>query len=129
PAYALDAFDLLEPISYDTKPDTEMFNSCPVEYIDRATDYKRIPVDDPDMGDVDVRGLVRAPTTVIPMVMAPDAAVQLTRIKAQRSLNVRNTYQLHVGLRFLLAEPTDIVTPTDSLLGMIAQPMRVTVFE
>jgi hypothetical protein len=129
PAFALTPDDFLDPIEVDTIQPTETYNSMPIEYIDRATDYKRLTVMDNVMEDIDVRGLARANTIAIPMVMSPDAAIQLSRIMAQRSLNVANTWRMRVGYRFLLVEPTDLLTDTDGLLGVNAQPVRVTVFE
>src|SRR5207244_1126265 len=90
---------------------------------------KRLIVDDPDMADVDVRGLVKANTTSFPMVMTPDTAIQLSRIKAQRDRNVLNTYRFQLPYRFLLLEPTDLLTASDGVLGINGQPVRITAFE
>lgn len=130
-AYSLTLDDLLKDstVEIDTVPATETYNSFPIEYIDRATAYKRLTVDDPDMSDVDIRGLVRANATSLPYIISPDTAIQLSRIKAQRDLNVLNTYRLALPYRFLLLEPTDLLTYTDSVLGFSNRPMRITAFE
>jgi hypothetical protein len=125
-AYDLSQDDFLEPLQITHAPSSDTFNSCPVEYVDRASGYMRVAVDDPDMADVDLRGLKRAPTKAFPQVLDPNAAIMVSRILAQRSLNVRNTYRVKVGWRFLLIEPGDILTLTDTVLGISSRRVRVT---
>lgn len=129
PAYSIGIDDLLEPPEVETIPDTDRFNSMPVQYKDRARDYADHVVDDPDMADVDLRGLVRASTTAFPLVMAPDAAIQLSRIKAQRSLRVATKYRLTLPFRFMLVEPTDLLTWGETVIGFSGIPIRVTAVE
>jgi hypothetical protein len=118
--------DLLAPIKVSRRRSTDCLNSFPVEFIDRAQAYRRVVVDDPDMVDVDRRGLMRASTTSLSgVVMQPASAVMLSRIFAQRSLNVRNTYTLQLPWKYMLLEPTDLISVTDSVLGLVNQPMRI----
>lgn len=105
------------------------FNDYPVEYTDRAGGYVRIVVDDPDMADIDKRGTVKAGTVALPQIIAPATAIMLSRIFAQRSLKVRNTYKFRLPHRFMLLDPCDIVTLTDSVSGLSAQPVRITAIE
>jgi hypothetical protein len=128
-AYSLTEDDYLEPIQIAQSAPHDRFNSVPVEYVDRASGYMRTTVDDPDMADVDVRGLKRAPTVSYPQVMDPSAAIMRSRIHAQRSLNVRNTYRIKVGWRFMRLEPTDILLISDSVLGLSNQRVRITEIE
>lgn len=118
--------DLLEPITIQRSPPIDRFNSCPIEYVNRDGDYVRDAVDDPDMADVELRGLRRATTFALPQVIAPESAVMLSRIRAQRSLNVVRTFTLKLPDRFLLLEPTDLLTVSDPVMGLVNVPMRVT---
>jgi hypothetical protein len=128
PVYPLSEADYTDVLRMQQE-NVNVFNSCPVEYIDRANGYTRRTVDDPDMSDVDLRGLKRAPTTSLPQVLAPASAVMLSRILAQRSLNVRTTYTIPVGWRYFLLEPTDLLTLTDAVIGFVGRPIRITAIE
>lgn len=115
------------PVRMRRDPDADCFNSFPVEYIDTTNgSYARITLEDPDMSDVDVRGLRRAPTVVLPFAFpGGEAPVMLSRIYAQRSLNCRNTYSFRLPWNYIGLEPTDIVTLTDPELGLAATPVRI----
>jgi hypothetical protein len=121
--------DYLEPLQVIRVPPDSTYNSFPVEYVDRAQDYGRVVVDDPDMADVDQRGLRRAPTIALPQVLSPTAAIMLSRIRAQRSLNVRNMYTFKLSARWLLTEPGDLFTLSDGVLGFSGVPVRVIAVE
>lgn len=125
PVYDLTGDDFLDALQVTRAAAVDTSNSFPVEYSDRASGYRRVTVDDPDMVDVDARGLKRASTLVVPQVLAPESAVMLSRIRAQRSLNVRNRYTFQLGWRHLLLEPTDIVTLSDLALGLDRVPVRI----
>lgn len=126
PAYNLGPDDLLEPVKILRVPSIDTYNSVPIEYVDRASGYTKIVVDDPDMADVDVRNLKRASATSLPMVLQPASAIMLSRIAAQRSLNVRRIFTLKLPWRFLLLEPTDLLTVSDPVMGLVKVPVRVT---
>lgn len=117
--------DLIEPVQIQRSPPIDRYNSCPIEFLDRAGDYVRTTVDDPDMADVELRGLRRATTFALPQVIAPESAVMLSRIRAQRSLNVTRTFTLKLPDRFLLLEPTDLLTVSDPVMGLVSVPMRI----
>lgn len=126
-----DFLDQQQPVQVYRRSDTDCFNAWPVEYIDRAARYVKLTVDDPDQVDVDARGgLRRADTTTLPVVF-PDGTyvTALSRILAQRSLKVRNTYTFRLSWKYMLLEPTDIVTLTDSVLGLSATPVRILTME
>jgi hypothetical protein len=118
--------DLIEPVQVQLSPAIDRYNSCPIEYVERAGDYVRTVVDDPDMADVELRGLRRATPFALPQVIAPESAIMLSRIRAQRSLNVTRTFTLKLPDRFLLLEPTDLLTVSDPVFGLVNVPMRIT---
>jgi hypothetical protein len=129
-ATAIGQDDLLEPIRVARRRPADCLNSFPVEYTDRTHNYRRITVDDPDMVDVDRRGLMRAPTVSLDgVVMQPSSATMLSRIFAQRSVNVRNTYTLKLPWKYIRLEPTDLLSVTDPIMGLAAQPMRITAID
>ncbi len=54
--------------------------------------------------------------------LAPQRAAQLA---LQRQLNVRNTYEIQLGWKYIVLDPMDIVTLTDVKLGLDRQWARV----
>lgn len=124
--FALGLDDFLGPVEMSRRPDADCYNSWPIEFVDSAVGYARSTIEDADMADVDVRGLCRAPTTVLPFTVASASnAVMLSRILAQRSLNIRNTYRFRLSWKYLSLDPSDIVTLTEPELGLSATPVRI----
>lgn len=125
--YNLSETDFLEPIQITRAPDSDCYNSFPIEFVDRSTVYQRNTVEDPDQTDIDSKGMIwRAATISLPLVF-PDGTypIMLSRIYAQRSLYVRNTYTFKLPWRYLLLEPTDIVTLSDATMGLSLVPVRI----
>lgn len=129
PVFNLTQDDIIGQVAVTHRGSSTAFNSIPIEYTDRAMGYVRNTVDDPDMADVDKRGLQRGGTVALPQVITPASAVMLSRIYAQRSLKVRNTYSFRLSHRFMLLEPSDVVTLADSVMGMTARPVKITAME
>lgn len=125
-----DFLDKDQPVQVSRRSDADSYNSVPVQYLDRAADYATITVEDPEVVDVSVRGLKRAGTVALPVTF-PDGSmpVMLSRIFSTRSVKVRNTYRFRLPWRYILLEPTDIVTLTDSVLGLSLTPVRITDLE
>jgi hypothetical protein len=110
--------DVLEIPKSTRRSPTDCLNSFPIEFVDRTQDYRLTTVDEPAMDDVDQRGLLRASkTTLSGIVLAPGSATMLSRIWAQRSLKVRNTWTLKLSFRHMLLEPTDVITYRDDVIG------------
>jgi hypothetical protein len=125
-----DFVDEYFPVEVQRRKDVDCFNTWPVEYVDRAFGYVRLPQEDPDAADVDVRGRSRAPTTSLPVTFVDGTrAIQISRNLAQRSINVRNTYRFRLSWRYLLCQPGTILAVTEPGIGLVNAPMRVTEFE
>jgi hypothetical protein len=67
-----------------------------------------------DQTSVDLYGLRPAPTLRFPAVKDAATARYIAQLQLQRELNVRNTYQFTLGMRYALLEPMDLVTLTDA---------------
>lgn len=126
-----DLMDVDRPVQVSRRSDADCFNCFPIEYKDRSADYATITVEDPDQTDIETRGsMKRAGTVSLPMVFQDGTRpIMLSRNLAQRSLNIRNTYTFRLPWRFILLEPTDIVTLPPSALGDTGTtpiPVRIT---
>lgn len=120
PLYDLSPDDYSGPVEITRRRPADCFNSVPVQFVRRVDGagnsvYKTDIIDNPDLADVDRRGVVvKGPTVALPFVMDPGVAVMLSRILVQASLNLRNTYTVRLPWRYMLLEPGDIVTLSDS---------------
>jgi hypothetical protein len=124
--YDLTTNDFLKPITIRRKSNSDCYNCFPVEYSDGSMAGAKTTMEDADQADVDLRGLRRAPNLSI-NVSYPDQiqAVKLSRILAQRACNVRNEYTILIGWKYVLLDPLDVVTITDSALGLSLVPIRI----
>jgi hypothetical protein len=69
------------------------------------------------------------PTSLRCITRAAHAA-KISELLARRALHTsRVKYQFRLGWRFALLEPFDIVTLTDSVLGLDRRPVRITEIE
>lgn len=122
-----DDFTASIPVQVSRASPADTFNSMPVEYIDRSAEYSDCTVEDPEMSDVDVRGLWRGGVTQL-YATFPDgtAPLMISKMLAQRQVYCRNTYTFEVGWRYIYLEPGDIVSLTEPQLGLVAQLVRLT---
>jgi hypothetical protein len=121
-----DFLDRDQPVQWDHVDDADTYNRWPVQYVDRQLGYVQTTVDFPDQADADLRGVRDFGTVNLP-VCFPDGtqATMISKILAQRSLRVRNTYRFRLDWRYILLEPTDVVTLTDSFTGLLGTPVRI----
>jgi hypothetical protein len=125
PAYSLTNDDFLGELEVSRISPADTYNAWPVEFTSRADDYRRISVTDPEMADVDLRGLKTQSAVSLPFVISTAAATMLSRIYANRSLQIRNQYRFRLPWRFLLLEPTDLLTISDTVSGISNVAVRV----
>ena len=133
PVYSLGVNDFTnddQPVDIQRASPADTYNSFPIEYTDRSAEYADVTVDDPELADVDLRGLWRSSTTQL-YATFPDATIplMLSRIMAQRSVYCRNTYTFEVGWKYILLEPGDLVSLTEPQTGLVNQLVRITELE
>lgn len=130
-AYALGVDDYVtngadDPIQVERTNLQDTYNSFPVEYSDRAQDYKVTVAEDPDQADGEAYGLRRASPVNLHYICRPEIATAVSRLKAQRSVWIRNTYKFRLPQRYVLLEPMDLVSLTEPRLGLDAHVVRIT---
>lgn len=121
-------------ITLTQKPPAETYNICPVEFLARETPsstdpgyrYQPDQVEDPDPASVDEIGTMRAEPVALHMICDRDTAQKVSRIRAQRSSNILNTYTWRTTFRDgALLEPLDLVTLTDDHFGLSNTVVRI----
>ena len=113
------------PISISRVSNQDVFNSVPVEYLDRLSGYNVSVVEAPDPVDVGVNGIKRDQPLALHMITKAAVASRISMIQAQKNVYIRNLYTFSVGWRYLTLEPMDLVTITDPILGISKKAVRI----
>jgi len=100
-------------------------NTVPIEFWDRLNSYNVSVLQDPDAADVSINGEKVDSTQALHMITRAAHALQISRIRAQRQVYIRNTYTFKVGWKYILLEPMDLVTITDPKLGLDHKIVRI----
>lgn len=109
---------------------SDSFNTIPVEFRPRTTDaatsdYNTSLEQDPESVDADQYGVRQGATLGLPAITSRSVALQISRIQAQRSVYIRNTYTFKLPWRYILLDPMDLVTLTDDVFGLATVVVRI----
>jgi hypothetical protein len=74
---------------------------------------------------VSLNGLKQDSPLTLHLITRAAHAQQISVIKAQRNVFVRNTYTFKVGWKYILLEPMDLVTLTDQITGLYQKIVRI----
>jgi hypothetical protein len=137
PVYAITSDHLLGnadadgPVTATRIRQQDTFNSCPVEYLDSetvdvASKYNVAIAEDIEQSDFERTGEVRkADVFELHCITKATVAQYISRVRAQRSIHVRNKYTFRLGWQFAKLEPLDLVQLTDPLSGLVSAVLRV----
>lgn len=114
-----------DPVRLMRKRPSDAYNRYPVEYANRANSYALDVVEAKDQGDIAVHGLRKADKKSLPMICDGNTAMAIAQILLQRSLYIRNTFEFDLDFRYSLLEPGDLVTLTDSKIGLAKTPVQI----
>jgi hypothetical protein len=131
PSYDLTDDDFLgdnakDPVRVTRKSPADLYNNLKIECLDRDHDYNPAIVEFMDQGSIDAYMLRQDSTKQMHDICQPSVASQLVQLMGQRALYIRNEYNFTLGWAYCLLEPMDIVTLTDSGLGLNDFPVRIT---
>lgn len=128
-SYNLGVDDFLgdsNPIEVNRVADSDVYNAWPVEYFDQSALFMKATVEDVEAADIERRGMRRSDTISANVIFADGVQpAMLSRILANRSVYIRNQYRMRLPWKYLLLEPTDIITVTEPGLGLTSQRLRI----
>jgi len=101
-------------------------NWLSLEYMDSVNGYNPQIVAAYDQGLIDRHGLRGEPQIQAHEFTNPTSAAVSAQLQLQRKAYIRNSYKFKLGWRYALLEPMDIVLLTDTALGLIEAPARIT---
>ena len=112
-------------VTYSRKDSSEVYNSFPVEFINRNNAYEKETVNYQLSEDIRQNGLRQASSTAAHYFYTKERAVKVAEMLAKKSVNEKNTYTFTLNWAFALLEPGDIVTLTDKNIGIDHLPVRI----
>jgi hypothetical protein len=129
------------PVAVELRRSEDRFNCFPVEYTSRSSarvtaagttlsepqnEYRLALFDgEADPTDAALRGVIKAPVTSLPCITRLPHAKLLSRLLAKQSASKTATFRFRLGWRFALLEVGDLVTLTESNLGLSRMLVRI----
>jgi hypothetical protein len=129
PVYHLTDDDFLgdeQPVRVRRSRDTDAYNHCQIEYVNRFNQYNTETVEAKDQANIEMFGLRTEDPVKFDFFCEPKIARHAVQLLLQRRLYVRNEYEFELGWKYCRLEPMDIVTITDESLGLNQFPVRIT---
>lgn len=115
-----------DPIEVTRKPNADAYNWVRVKFKDRAQDYNDAIAEAKDQANIDLYGPRLSSDFDCPWITTIAVARQVAQFLLNRILYVRNTYKFKLNWTKILLEPMDLVTLTDSGLGLNKKVVRIT---
>ena len=113
-------------VTYSRKDSSEVYNSFPLEFINRENGYEKETVNYQLSQDILDHGLRQASTTQAHYFYKKERAVKVAEMLAHKAQIERNTYTFKLDWAFCRLEPADIVTITDTNIGVENLAVRIT---
>lgn len=129
PVYHLTDDDFLgedQPVRVRRSRDTDAYNHCQIEYVNRFNQYNTETVEAKDQANIEMFGLRTQDPVKYDFFCEPKIARHAVQLLLQRKLYVRNEYEFDLGWKYCRLEPMDIITITDESLGLNRFPVRIT---
>lgn len=118
-----------DPVIVTRKRRADAYNDVSVEYLDRANEYTAAPARVTDQSAIETFGVRTKPTITLHSICLPTVAQQVAQAILLRELYILNTFRFKLAPRYCLLEPMDVVTITDSMLGLEHTPVLITAIE
>ena len=127
--YALTDDDFLAspgepPVKVTRRTPADAHNQVSVEFVDRAKDYNTNSVQAKDQSAILDYGL-RPASAFKTHAQRAEVAQVVADLRLRRLLNIRNRYEFRLAWNKIGLEPGDVVTLTDTWLGLDETPARI----
>jgi hypothetical protein len=118
-----------DPLQVSRSDPYEACNVWRLEVADRDNAYNLTSVESRDQNAIELYGMRIAPTVTAHEICDTNAGLISGQLQLQRALYIRNTYKFRLSWEYCLLDPMDIVTVSDSILGLNNAPVRITEIE
>lgn len=114
------------PVRVTRKSIADAYNTVSIKYYNRDNEYNEEVAEAKDQASIELYGVKAMDPIDVAEIVDPASARTLAQLILQRVMYVRATYEFTVGWRYGLLEPMDLVTITDSALGLVKKVVRIT---
>ena len=125
PLYHLTDDDFLEAPRIIRNSNADAPNCVTLKFNNRDTDYNEEIVEAKDQANIEIFGLHKDQEIAADAIVDSSVAARVVQLRLQRKLYRRNQYEFTIGWKYALLEECDIVTLTDSYLGLDRQAVRI----
>ncbi|HEU5231961.1 MAG TPA: phage tail protein [Terriglobales bacterium] len=133
PVYDLSDRDFIrksndDPVIVTRKSRADAVNDVKIEFVNRANSYNVEIAEDKDDAGIALYGLKSGTPRQAHAITDATVAKKVANHKRLRSVYIDggNSYRFTLGWQYILLEPMDLVTLTDSNLGLSKHPVRIT---
>jgi hypothetical protein len=117
------------PITITRSDPSDAYNWVRLNISDRGNQYSTAVMEFKDQTSIMKYGLFQAHDVQADEICDRAIGALIAGLIGQRALYVRNTYEFNLGYNFCLLEPGDIVTVTDTAIGLSHYPVRIRTIE
>ena len=128
PIYDLNDDDFLDresPIKVKRTSPADAYNSVKVEYFNRSNSYNIETDEQQDLANIELYGYRAKDVQTLHDICDPSVAHTVAQLLLNRVLYIRNTYEFKVTWKYCLLEPMDIITISDSVIGLDKLQVRI----
>jgi hypothetical protein len=118
-----------DPLQVTRSDPYEAYNVWRLEIAERINAYNLTTVESRDQNAIELYGMRIASTVTAHEICDPNVALISGQLMVQRAVYIRNSYKFRLSWEYCLLDPMDLVTVTDSILGLSDAPIRITDIE
>ena len=118
-----------DPLQVSRSDPFKAYNVWRLEVADRSNAYNLTSIESRDQNAIELYGMRIAPTVTAHEICDYDVASISGQLMLQRSVYIRNTFKFRLSWEYCLLDPMDLVTVTDSILGLSNAAVRITEIE
>jgi hypothetical protein len=118
-----------DPVRITRKPNSDAYNTVRVKFFNRNNNYNEEIIEAKDQANIEQYGTRIRDVNNMPEICSAVSARSVAQLMLQRELYIRNIFEFNLGWSKALLEPMDIVTLTDSSIGMNMLPVRILTVE
>ena len=115
-----------DPVTISRTTQADAYNSVSIEFLNRANNYNPEVYEAKDDASIQVFGVRKKDAQAYHGITVKAVAQFMAKAQLNRELYIRSTYKWRAGWLQVMVECMDLVTLTDTTLGLNKTPVRVT---
>ena len=118
-----------DPLQVSRSDPYAAYNVWRLEAADRSNAYNLTTIEARDQNAIELYGMRIAPTVTAHEICDYNVAAISGQLMVQRAVYIRNTYKFRLSWEYCLLDPMDLVTVSDTVLGLANAAIRITEIE